>query len=156
MYSEFNGAQKQGWMTLQNTLEFMKLFLRKDDTWTENINKEKRRQRKKLNYRTKHSMFAFCYCGIYIITFLLCSDKFSILYPEYIFSNTIMIVWMASFSFRMSPNFLEGFQSPMKLCEVWSLRYLWIYVLFNYSQPLSKVITQPFFLWRNANSWLHK
>ena len=48
------GAQKQGWMTLQNRLEFTKLFLRKEDTWTENINKEKRRQRKKLNYRTKH------------------------------------------------------------------------------------------------------
>ena len=32
MYSEFNGAQKQGWMTLQNRLEFTKLFLRKEDT----------------------------------------------------------------------------------------------------------------------------
>ena len=31
MYSEFNGAQKQGWMTLQNRLEFMKLLLGKND-----------------------------------------------------------------------------------------------------------------------------
>lgn len=100
---------------------------------------------KKVELQNKgSSTFTSCYCGSYIIAFLLCSDKFSTLYPEYIFSNTIMIVWMASFSLRMNPNFLEGFQRPMKLCELWSLRYPWIYVFFNYSQPLSKVFTQPF------------